>query len=323
MKYLLLFVLLSCSSLRDSKTSYDRDLSEFNYPFKVHHFDLKSQNQDLKMAFMDINSSSTKVALLLHGKNFSGFYWKRVIDELVKKNYRVIVPDQIGFGKSSKPHSYQYSFNNLALNTKQLLDSLGISSFVLVGHSMGGMLATHYTYQFPKSVKKMILINPIGLEPYLKYVEFRDPQFFYNIELNKTPEKFKAYQKKNYYDGNWKKEYDSLLVPYSGQMRGHDWDIVAWNNALTYGPIFNEDITRLFGEITNRVILIIGNRDKTGPGRNWKREGVNYILGDYKKLGKKAVKAFPNAKLYELEGLGHMPQFENFERFVSAFEKEI
>ena len=156
---------------------------------------------------------------------------------------------------------------------------------------MGGMLATHFTYQYPKAVKQLVMINPIGLEPYLKYVEYKDPQFFYENELNKTPEKFKEYQKRNYYDGKWKAEYDKLLIPLTGQMRGKDWARVAWNNALTYGPIFSEDITSKFKDIDNQVLLIIGTRDKTGPGRFWKKKGVNHKLGQYNRLGKLTNKA--------------------------------
>lgn len=327
MKFLvlsLIFSLISCSSINNKKHQvFDKDLTGFEYPFDVKMFKFTSQNQTLEMAYMDLNQKSKNIIVLLHGKNFSGFYWEKIANELVKRNYRVIIPDQIGFGKSSKPMSYQFSFYNLALNTHKLLSSLGVNKYKLVGHSMGGMLATHYTYLYPSEVTKLIMINPIGLEPYLKYVEYKDPEFFYKNELSKTPEKFKAYQKKNYYDGNWKKEYDKLLVPYSGQMRGDDWDIVAWNNALTYGPIFAEDITRIMSSIKTPTLLINGTRDKTGPGRGWKKKGVTKTLGNYKNLGKETKKRFQNLKLIELKGLGHMPQFENYSEFYQAFYKNL
>lgn len=314
-----LFFMFSCSSM--NKNALDKNLTGFKYPFEVKMFKFTSQKQNLEMAYMDLNPTSNKVIVLLHGKNFSSFYWERIANDLVAKGYRVIMPDQIGFGKSTKPENYQYSFFNMALNTNKLLKSLSVDQYSVVGHSMGGMLATHYTYLYPSEVKKLTLINPIGLEPYLSYVEYKDPEFFYKNELNKTPAKFKGYQKKNYYDGVWKKEYDHLLVPYSGQMVGNDWEIIAWNNALTYGPIFAEDITTKMSSIKNPVVLIIGTRDKTGPGRNWKKKGVKKILGQYDKLGKKAHKLFPNSKLYELEGLGHMPQFEDYKRFKKEFFK--
>lgn len=67
------------------------------------------------------------------------------------------------------------------------------------------------------------------------------------------------------------------------------------------------------------MVLIIGNRDKTGPGRGWKKAGVKRVLGNYNKLGKQAKVMLPNARLIELKGLGHMPQFEDYQRFQKVF----
>ena len=106
-------------------------------------------------------------------------------------------------------------------------------------------------------------------------------------------------------------------------MRGDEWKEVAWNNALTYGPIFNEDITSKLSDIKNEVLLIIGTRDKTGPGRFWKKDGVKRKLGNYQVLGKEINRKLQNSKLIELEGLGHMPQFEDYERFKQVFYKNL
>jgi pimeloyl-ACP methyl ester carboxylesterase len=93
--------------------------------------------------------------LLFHGKNFNGYYWKDVISFLSNSGYRVVVPDQVGWGRSGKPNIH-YSFHLLAANTMQLLDSLGIRQVHVVGHSMGGMLATRFTLMFPGAVDKFI-----------------------------------------------------------------------------------------------------------------------------------------------------------------------
>ena len=233
------------------------------------------------------------------------------------------MPDQIGFGKSSKPDYYQYSFGQLALNTKTLLANLKIAKLDLVGHSMGGMLATTFAVNYPKSVSKLILINPIGLEDYGKYVEFKDVNFFYKRELAKTLDKAINYQKKNYYDGKWSSEYEKLFIPLKGMLAGEDWKIVAWNNALTYGPIFSENIVDRFSQVTSKTFLIIGTRDKTGPGRGWLKEGVTIKLGEYKKLGIRANNLIKGSKLIELDGLGHMPQYENYNVFINAFYKAV
>ena len=180
--FLILFFVFAVTlqAFAENPIKYNKELDGFKYPFKVNTFKFNSQNQDLKMRYMDIgDKNAKKVIVLLHGKNFSGYYWKRVANDLVKRKYRVVIPDQIGFGKSSKPDSYQYSFGQLALNTKSMLGNLNIKKFDLVGHSMGGMLATTFAVNYPKFINKLILINPIGLEDYGKYVEFKDVNFFY------------------------------------------------------------------------------------------------------------------------------------------------
>jgi len=319
------FSLVSCaSSSQKVEISYDKELTKFKYPFDVKTFEFDSQKQKLKMRYMDIGKkNSKKTIVLLHGKNFSGYYWEKIANHLVRKGYRVIIPDQIGFGKSTKPHFYQYSFGQLALNTKKLLDHLKINKTDIVGHSMGGMLATTFVVNYSSLVNKLILINPIGLEKYGKYAEFKDPKFFYKRELGKTLVKARNYQKKNYYDGNWSPEYEKLLIPLKGMLAGDDWDLIAWNNALTYGPIFSENIVDRFSQIKNKTYLIIGTRDKTGPGRGWLKEGVKKKLGEYKKLGRRTRRLIKGSTLYELDGLGHMPQYENYDVFINYFDKSL
>lgn len=128
----------SANENNDSTLSYNKDLDGFAYPFEVNTYLFTSQNQTLNMRYMDVgDKDSTNVIVLLHGKNFSGFYWEQLARLLMDKGYRVIIPDQVGFGKSTKPAYYQYSFSQLALNTQSLLNSLKINHYKVVGHSMG------------------------------------------------------------------------------------------------------------------------------------------------------------------------------------------
>ncbi len=319
----LLIILNAFSELSHAEKnvlSFDAELSQFAYPFEVQSFSLATQNQALTMRYMDVGKKDAdRVIVLLHGKNFSGYYWEKLAVDLVKQNYRVIIPDQIGFGKSSKPGYYQFSFSQLAYNTQALIHYLGITSYTVVGHSMGGMLAVNMAYLFDTAVNKLILINPIGLEAYLDYVEYKDPAFFFERELSKTIEGIRQYQQKNYYNGTWKEEYEVLLTPYKGWLNGPDWKKIAWNNALMYGPIFSEDMMPALKKVTQASYLIIGTRDTTGPGRGWKKAGVNYQLGQYSTLARQATSQVKNMRLFELNGLGHMPHIEDYEAFLKVF----
>ncbi|WP_224797176.1 alpha/beta hydrolase [Idiomarina abyssalis] len=306
----------------DKASEYDARLSGYSYPFDVQTFEFDSQRQSLEMAYMHLPAEKGQsTVLLLHGKNFAADYWEETANYLHEKGYGVLMPDQIGFGKSSKPAHYQFSFEALANNTKALLKSESIEQVIVMGHSMGGMLATSYALNHSSSVEKLVLVNPVGLEDYLRYVEYKDPAFFYENEKGKTIDQIRAYQRKNYYDGKWSEDYEELIDIHAGWINGEDWDQVAWNNALTYDMIFTGNVSNEFDQLAVPTHLILGTRDTTGPGRGWKKEGVNYELGRYDKLGEIVVEQIPDGYLYELEGIGHMPQFEAFDRYREQLDK--
>ncbi|NUN05210.1 MAG: alpha/beta hydrolase [Bdellovibrio sp.] len=306
-------------------TGFDAELSAYKYPFEVKYFDFKSQDQNLKMAYMDIPAGkpSDKVIVLLHGKNFPGAYFEHVILGLNQEGYRVIVPDQIGFGKSTKPKSYQYSFQTLATNTKSLLQSLNVEKFILLGHSMGGMLATRFSLMYPEQVSKLLLVNPIGLEDWKTMTSYRSIDDGYQAELNNSPEKIKKYQLDSYYDGKWKAEYDKWLEIPTGWLQGPDYPVIAWNAALTSDMIFTQPVYYEFKNLRMPVVIINGNRDRTAIGKAWASEEMKKKMGLYPEMGKNVVKKITKAKLIELKGLGHMPFIEDFERFWRALVKNI
>ncbi|MBS3805703.1 MAG: alpha/beta hydrolase [Oleiphilaceae bacterium] len=314
---------LSASGVADDqKPEYDARLSGYSYPFDVHTFEFDSQRQSLEMAYMHLPAEDGRpTVLLLHGKNFAADYWEGTADYLHEKGYGVLMPDQVGFGKSSKPAHYQFSFEALAHNTRALVSTLAIDKLIVMGHSMGGMLATRYALNHADGVEELVLVNPVGLEDYLRYVQYKDPAFFYDRERDKTIDQVRSYQRKNYYDGQWSDDYEALIQIHSGWINGPDWERVAWNNALTYDMIFTGSVANEFDQLTVPTHLILGVRDTTGPGRGWKKQGVDYQLGRYDQLGQTVVEQIPDARLYELEGVGHMPQFEAFDRYRRQLDK--
>src|SRR4051812_20533770 len=106
--------------------------------------------------------------VLLHGRNFPSSYWAPVIKTLSDAGYRVVVPDQIGFGKSSKPAA-DLHFDTLARNTIALLDHLQITKFDLVAHSLGGMLGVRIARAFRDGVAHLLWAAPSGREDYRLY----------------------------------------------------------------------------------------------------------------------------------------------------------
>ena len=322
--FLILFVgPLLLTAQNNKLQNLDVNLNNVKYPFDVHFLNLHIQNQDLKMAYMDIQPEKPnhKSIVLLHGKNFNGTYWETTIRELVKNGFRVIVPDQIGFGKSSKPQSFRYSFQQLALNTKTLLDSLHISKTAVLGHSMGGMLATRFALMYPEITEKLILENPIGLEDYKQLTPYKPVDYWYKNELAQNYEKIKQYQLVFYYDNHWKPEYEQWVNLLAGWTINKDYPLIAWNAALTYDMIFTQPVVQEFSLLKCPTLLIIGTRDRTALGKALASPEVQKTMGLYNELGKKTQQKIPNSKLVELDNVGHLPHIEAFERFINPLLK--
>ena len=188
----LLFLILCSFQITNAQQNevqwLDLELTNYDYPHPVSSIELNIQEQRLKMAYMDVTPTNYtgKNIVLLHGKNFNGAYWQTTINALTKEGYRVIVPDQIGFGKSSKPDHFQYTFQQLAQNTKTMLDTLNITKTAILGHSMGGMLATRFALMYPELTEKLILENPIGLEDWKLKVPYKPVEWWYHNELEKN-----------------------------------------------------------------------------------------------------------------------------------------
>ncbi len=303
---------------------FDARLTQFDYPYEVKVRTFEAQKQSLEMAYMDVaptGEPNGKTVVLLHGKNFSGAYWERTIAALTKAGYRVIAPDQIGFGKSSKPANFQFTFHALATHTHDLLQDLGVTQATIVGHSMGGMLATRFALMFPNIATKLVLVNPIGLEDWQQFVGYQPIDHWHAQELKKTPDGVKAYMTKAYFDGQWKNEYAPLVELQAGWSESPDYPQIAWNSALHYDMIYTQPVVQDFPRVTQPTLLIIGDRDRTALGRGGAPPEIAAKMGLYDQLGKKTAEAIPNAKLVELKGIGHIPQFESYDAYIEALTK--
>src|SRR5690242_9475858 len=135
------------------------------YPYPVSFLPLTLYGQDVRMAYMDVPPAGTpngRTVVLFHGMNFGGFYFAGPIECLRREGFRVVVPDQIGFGRSSKP-VIPYNFHDMAANSRKLLQTIGVTRATIFGHSMGGMLAARFAASYPDVTERLVINNPIGL----------------------------------------------------------------------------------------------------------------------------------------------------------------
>ena len=319
-------MLLSCSlplaATAQSPDGYGQELEGFAYPFPQQRFRFDSQGVPLQMAYMDVAATGQpngRTVVLMHGKNFCGATWEASIDVLAAAGYRVVVPDQVGFCASTKPEHYQYSFQQLAANTRALLQQLGIAHVIVVGHSTGGMLAARFALMYPDATDQVVLVNPIGLEDWKALgIPSRSVDQWHERERKLSADSVRQYEKSTYYVGQWKPEYERWVTMLAGLNQGPGHRLVAWNSALIYDMIFTQPVVYELPLLTMPVLLMIGTSDTTAIGSDVASADVKGRVGRYDRLGKEAVGRIPQGRLIEFDGLGHAPQIQEPERFHRA-----
>lgn len=100
------------------------------------------------------------VVILLHGFPESWVGWKKQIIPLAKAGFRVIVPDQRGYGLSDKPAGMEpYHLDRLAEDVVALGRACGAERFHLAGHDWGGLVAWWVASVFPENVVRLAILN--------------------------------------------------------------------------------------------------------------------------------------------------------------------
>jgi len=301
--------------------SYGPRLEGFDYPFPVHLFREVVQGQSVEMAYMELASQhpNGRTVVLLHGKTFCGATWGDTARVLAAGGYRVIVPDQIGFCKSSKPTGFQYSLHGMAEMTADLLRARGVTKAALVGHSLGGMIAIRMAIASPQSIDQMVLVDPLGLADRLAQgVPYIGVDRAAEIERKRTPASLKAFEASTYYHGAWRRDYDRWVDMFAGMYAGPGRDEVIDAQARTTEMIETQPVAYEFARVTVPTILMIGTLDHNVFGKGWAPPEIVNQLPEAATFGDKVAARMRHARFVPLDGLGHVPQIEDPARFQIA-----
>ena len=287
------------------------------YPYPVSYMPLTLYGQDIRMAYMDVAPQGTpngKTVMLFHGMNFAGFYWGGPIDALRKEGFRVIVPDQIGFGRSSKP-IIPYNFMDMARNTSLLVQHLKLEKVMIVGHSMGGMLAARFAAQYPKLAERVVIYNPIGLSDGRYGSSWGNPDEAYQRTLNTTYQAIYAgiYRYFSHDPKAWKPEFEKYVrIRYAWTLSG-DWPRYAEVQSRIQQMPYLDPVVYDWAHIKAPTLAFGGAEDNPRP--------------QFKEYMKHIAETIPDGKgkLHLIPGLGHVPHFEAPEKTyppLIAFLKE-
>jgi len=214
--------------------------------------------------------------LILHGWGGSSDSWTNTQEILAKKNYKIIVPDLPGFGKSGLP-SFALNVDEFCKILEKFISELGLDRFYLLGHSFGGALAVKYALKYPQKIKGLILVGAACFrrKNIKKRISFLAAKIFKIFSF--LP--FYPLMRRIFYKIFFKK---SDYPYFEGVMKE------------SYLKIIKEDLSEDLGKIKVPTFIIWGQKDKIKK----LKEG----LAINKKIKGSVLKIIP--------GTGHSPHLE-------------
>jgi len=300
----------------EQREPYGIGLEGFAYPYPVSMLPLVNDGEPVRMAYMDVAPAQPngRAVLLLHGRNFPSSYWAPVIKTLNGAGYRVVVPDQIGFGKSSKP-SGDLHFDTLARNTIALLDHLQIAKADIVAHSLGGMLAVRIARAYPDWVAHLLLTAPIGLEDYRLYVPPTPTEKILEAEDRQTAEGYRK-QLENNYSLKLPPDQVTPFVDSRFNIKGSS-EYPRWLHAFVSSAqmIYREPVVHEIPLITQPTLFIMGADDHNAPGRPNAPEALRSKMGQNAELASALAARMPDARAEVIPDTGHLAFLEARARF--------
>ena len=278
------------------------DYSNVPYPHPVSFLDVRLGDEDYRMAYMDVapvGQPNGQTVVLFHGMNFFAAAFEPTIAALTRAGFRTIAVDRLGYGRSSKPDIH-YNLHMPARHTKQLLDELGIERAAIVGHSMGGMVATRFASTYPETTTHVVMVNQIGLTDTRHANEWTDPEDAYQSALRTSYQSTLAGHVR-YYPRGWRPEYLHWVWVQYGLTLSGDWPRMAKVRAGQRMIIFEDPVVHEWQYIETKALVIGGAEDR--------------LIDDYPARARHVAETLQNAELVLYPGVGHAPAFDNPEEF--------
>lgn len=286
----------------DHLTATSINLEDVPYPYPVSYIEFELYDNPVRMVYMDVEPTANdngRTVVLLHGMNWYAEYWGETIRRLTAEGFRVIAPDQIGFGRSSKP-VIPYSLHDHVTNTKAILDELGIDEAIILGHSMGGAIAQRFAFSFPAVTSHLVLVNPIAL------TDSRLSRGWSRFETY-TPESDNrdyAAVRRNIerYFYTWDDKYERYIDINYGWTLSAEWPRLATVRALNSQWLYQDPVEYDRPHIPAKTLYLSGAED----GPNFREQSAI------------VVEQIPNATMHMIEEAGHLPFFEKPDEFYPA-----
>jgi pimeloyl-ACP methyl ester carboxylesterase len=276
--------------------------NQIKYPFNPRFIRL----DNYEIAYTD-EGTSENILLFIHGLGSYLKAWDRNIPEL-KKYFRCIALDLPGYGKSSKQiHSGSVNFYVEMLN--HFIAELKLKNVSLVGHSMGGQIASAYAIKYPDQINKLILVAPAGFETFNEQeIELLKKIISPDILFKTSDHQIRINYRINFFRMPEEAEEmiaDRISIKNDEEFYNHCITVSNSLFGLLYTPVFNR-----LKEINNPTLILFGKNDFLIPNKSIHQTTTEKVAY----LGSSQIK---NSKVILLDDCGHFLQYERPDEFNS------
>ena len=264
-----------------------------------------------RIACTTAGSSSNPPILLIHGLMSHRGVWTRTLETL-KDHFFCVTFDLPGFGESDKPRDGDYSIACQAERSVQVADHFGFGAFSVIGHSMGGQIATYMAASLaPQRVSKLVSVDGVvtgklsdrteTLNRLLVNVGKNIPAVY---NLSYTLSKWKPYAQwafKVWFNNPANLPFDSWELDRRMAMNPE----ISTSAYEAWGSLNATDLTHTLEKIAVPTLVIFGVQDDTVPVEQ------AHIFKE---------KA-PAAQLVLIENCGHFPMYEKFDEYIAPVKE--
>ncbi|MEU2004554.1 alpha/beta fold hydrolase [Rhodococcus sp. NPDC019627] len=241
--------------------------------------------------------------VLLHGSGpgVSAYAnWRLTIPALAAAHH-VLAPDLVGFGYTQRPDGHDYTMDNWIAHIEAFLDTLGLTSYALVGNSFGGALALRIATRHPDQVQRLVLMGSAGIP--FPITEGLDAVWGYQPSVPAMHQvlDFFAYNRDLMTDDLAAARYQASVQP--GFHESYAAMFPAPRQRWLDAMITDDDAIR---HIPCPTLIVHGREDQVIPPDTSRR----------------LFELIPNAELHMFGKCGHWTQIEHaasFNRLVAAF----
>lgn len=300
-----LTALLTACATPYAKVAGLASMQDIEYPFETKRQMLSHGGE---VAYFD-EGSGKQTIILVHGLGSYAPAWKKNIPALAQNN-RVIALDLPGYGKSDKG-PWEGSLEFFSKAVIELADSLGIESFVMGGHSMGGQITIVTALTHPTRVEKLILAAPAGFETF----HDGEKEWFRSVAtpsltLLAKPKTIQQNVAINFYRMPEDAEFmieDRIAMRSADDFEGYAHIIAQSIKAMVDRPVFD-----YLNQIQQPTLIFFGEGDQLIPNR--------FLTGgETRTIAEQGHAQIPNSILHMVPEAGHFVQFEQSE----VFNKEV